>query len=147
MLLTILNYEKGSQLSNGSFCDPAVVDLTFGQLLSFFPQQRRHIAGCYLYRQRYGVNFTNILSANFTSPDPKRAYNTVKLLVFFALLEYVRVKTARKMLVKSTKGVHSLFNTSSSPNTEWYRPDMIRGWLFFSLFWPLLKCASSFEVT
>jgi len=42
------------------------------------------------------VNFSNILSASFTSVDPKSHKNTVKLSVFFALLISVCIKALSK---------------------------------------------------
>jgi len=48
------------------------------------------------------VNFINVLGAAFTCADPKSAKKTYNLTVFIALLGYVQVKAARKMLVKST---------------------------------------------
>jgi len=45
-----------------------------------------------------GVNFINILQAAFTSADPPKAKNTVKLSVFFALLGSSPVKDVSKML-------------------------------------------------
>ncbi len=53
-----------------------------------------------------GVNFTNILHANFMWSDPKSAENTVKPSVFFALLGSAPEKALCKMLVKSTPGVN-----------------------------------------
>ena len=47
-----------------------------------------------------GVNFTNILRAAFTRADPKSAIKLLILTVFFALLGSVRIKAARRMLVK-----------------------------------------------
>jgi len=47
------------------------------------------------------VDFINILLAAFTSAYPKRAKRTAGLTLFFALLRYVRIKVASKMLVKS----------------------------------------------
>ncbi len=47
-----------------------------------------------------GVNLTNILQAAFTRADPESAKNTVKLSVFFALLESASTNAARKMLMK-----------------------------------------------
>jgi hypothetical protein len=49
-----------------------------------------------------GVNFINILRSAFMHADIKRAKNTVKLLVFFALLESALAKASSKMLVKLT---------------------------------------------
>jgi len=51
-----------------------------------------------------GVNFINVLRAAFMLKDPKSAKKTVKFSDFFALLEYVRVKAARRMLMKLTHG-------------------------------------------
>ncbi len=46
------------------------------------------------------VNFTNILREVFTRADPKGTKYKVKVSVFFfALLESVRVKASRKMLL------------------------------------------------
>jgi hypothetical protein len=47
-----------------------------------------------------GVNFTNFLRATFLCADPKSAKNTVKLLVFFALLWSAHKKSARKIFLK-----------------------------------------------
>jgi hypothetical protein len=49
-----------------------------------------------------GVDFSNILLTAFICADPKSTKNTVKPSVFFALLGSVLVKTAPKMLAKST---------------------------------------------
>jgi len=60
-----------------------------------------------------GVNFINFLRAAFTHPDLKWISNgsqmdvkwakiTVKISVFFAILQSARVKAALKTLVKST---------------------------------------------
>jgi len=43
-----------------------------------------------------GVDFTNILHSVFMCADPKSAQHTVKLSVFFALLESEQVKAASK---------------------------------------------------
>ena len=43
-----------------------------------------------------GVNFTNILQADFTRADPKGAKKTVKLSSFFALSGSAGVKAAGK---------------------------------------------------
>jgi len=59
-----------------------------------------------------GVNYSNIFREDFIREDPKRAKNTVKLLVFFALLGSVSIKAACKMLVKSTPEIKS--NVSAS---------------------------------
>ncbi len=49
-----------------------------------------------------GVNFTNILRAPFTHPDPEIAKKAVKLSVFLALLGSVDVVAARRTLMKLT---------------------------------------------
>jgi len=49
-----------------------------------------------------GVNFLNILQADFKFLDPESAKKTVKLSVIFALLGSASAKTARRMLVKLT---------------------------------------------
>jgi len=46
---------------------------------------------------------TKVFFAGFTLKDPKGVKNTVKPSVFFVLLGSVRVKAARKMLVKLTR--------------------------------------------
>jgi len=51
-----------------------------------------------------GVNFINILHEVLKRADPKSAKKTVKLSLFFAFLESVRVKAGRKMLVKLAPG-------------------------------------------
>ncbi len=61
-----------------------------------------------LYLQSQGVNFINILGPAFTCADTKSAKNTVNPSVFFTLLGYMRIKVARKMLVKSTQGFEIL---------------------------------------
>ena len=54
--------------------------------------------------RREGVNFTKILQAAFTCADPKSAKKMFKLSSFIVLLEYVRIKAARRTLVKLTQG-------------------------------------------
>jgi len=54
-----------------------------------------------------GVNFINVLHEAFTSADPKKAKNTVKLSLFFTLMSSGSIKAFRKMLVKRTPGVCS----------------------------------------
>jgi len=51
-----------------------------------------------------GVNFTNILCTAFMCSDPKKAKNTVKPLSLFWAFGILHLKSARKMLVKSTLG-------------------------------------------
>jgi len=55
-----------------------------------------------------GVNFINILGAAFTRKDPKSSKKTAKLSIIFALLGSLRVKAARRMLMKLTPGVNSI---------------------------------------
>jgi len=54
-----------------------------------------------LVKSTHVVNFTNILQAAFTLPDPKSAKKTDSLTVFFALLGSVCIKALCKMLMKS----------------------------------------------
>ena len=51
-----------------------------------------------------GVNFVNVLRAGFTHTDFESAKKTVKLSSCFALLGSLRVKAARRMLMKLTPG-------------------------------------------
>ncbi len=51
---------------------------------------------------RPGVNFNNILLKAFTGADPKSARNTNSLTIFFALWEFVCLKSVCEILVKST---------------------------------------------
>jgi hypothetical protein len=51
-----------------------------------------------------GVDFTNILLAALMGSDTKSTKNTVKLLVFFALLGSLHAKVECKILVKLTQG-------------------------------------------
>jgi len=67
------------------------------------------------------VNFTNILLEAFTWADPKSAERTGDLTVFFTILGSVRVKAARKMLVKSTPTLSlslSLYHTHIHTQTN-----------------------------
>ena len=57
------------------------------------------------------ANFTNILPAAFVRADPKSAIKLLNLTVFFALLGSVRVKAARRMLVKLTPGLHTFYSS------------------------------------
>jgi len=50
------------------------------------------------------INFINILRAALAHTDPESAKNTVKPLVFFALLESGRVIASHKMLMKLKPG-------------------------------------------
>ena len=45
-----------------------------------------------------GVNFTNVLQAAFTCPDPKSAKKDSQVKQLFALLGSAHVKSARKHL-------------------------------------------------
>ena len=49
-----------------------------------------------------GLNFINVLRADFTHADPKSAKKTVKSSSFFALSGSASIKAARRMLVKLT---------------------------------------------
>jgi len=53
-----------------------------------------------------GVNFTNVLQADFRRADPKSAKKTVKLSSFFVLLGSASIKAACRMLVKLTLGLN-----------------------------------------
>ncbi len=53
-----------------------------------------------------GVNFNNVLLKAFLHADPKSTKNTDSLAVFFMLLGSLQVKSAHKMLAKSTLGVN-----------------------------------------
>ena len=52
--------------------------------------------------QSPGVNFTNVLRTALTHADPKSANKLLNLTVFFALLGFVGVKAAHRMLLKLT---------------------------------------------
>jgi hypothetical protein len=51
---------------------------------------------------RSGVDFINVLQADFMCADPKSAKKTVKLSVFFALLGSVFTKATHRTLMKLT---------------------------------------------
>ena len=69
--------------------------------LDFFG--KRKLVTKLLRKLPQGVNFTNILQAAFMHKDPKSKKMTIKLCSFIALLGSVRIKAARKMLVKLTQ--------------------------------------------
>jgi len=64
---------------------------TYGTHLSKIELSPSHFLPYFLC-QRSGVDFTNILRADFMHTDPKSAKNTVKPSVSFALLGYALVK-------------------------------------------------------
>jgi len=66
-----------------------------------------------------GVNFINALQAAFTSSDPERAKNTIKLSIFLALSGSASVKASRRMLMKLTPGL----NFINVLRTAFMRPD------------------------
>jgi hypothetical protein len=55
---------------------------------------------------RPGVNFINVLREAFMLTDPESARKTVKLSVFFVLLESERAKAACRTLMKLNPGVN-----------------------------------------
>ncbi len=62
-----------------------------------------------------GVNFTTVLRKAFRHTDSKTAKKTDSLTVFLVLLGSVRVKAARKLLVKSTPELINVFTSSVIP--------------------------------
>jgi len=55
--------------------------------------------------ERTGVNFINILQSTFANSDPESTKKTDNLTVFFVLSGSVRIKAARRTLMKLTPGV------------------------------------------
>ena len=78
------------------------------------------------------VNFTNVLRGAFTCVDPKSAKKTVKLSSFFALLESVHVKAARRMLVKFTRVVSTDGRPLQTCSDDVFR-HLQKGWICFCL--------------
>ncbi len=67
---------------------------------------------------RPGVDFTNILCAALSHPDPKNTKNTVKQSVFLALLGSGCIKAAHKMLVKLTLGMSNSNHLASHKSNK-----------------------------
>jgi len=71
------------------------------------------------------VNFINVLWADFTPEDPKRAKRHRWLDCFFELLGSALAKAARKMLVKSTPGGEEKRSTKLFDNFDAERASLL----------------------
>ncbi len=77
----------------------------------------------------HGVKIINILRAVYMHTDPKSTKKTDSLTVFFALSGSVRVKAARKTLVKLTseitRSIYVGFHPDGSQDFTSYRYNLI----------------------
>jgi len=59
-------------------------------------------------KKKPGLNFIKVLHTTFAHADPKSVKKTVKLLIFFTLLESTSVKAVRRMLMKLSPVRHKI---------------------------------------